>query len=677
MKIKYQPEIDGLRAIAVIAVILYHSNLTLYGYKVLQGGFIGVDIFFVISGYLITSIIYKELISKSSFSFKNFYERRARRILPALIFVISICMPVAWLLILPNSLVDFAKSILSSLFFSSNIYFFSTDTDYADAVSYFKPFLHTWSLSVEEQFYILFPIFFMAIFKYLRKYLFFFIFIILFLSLIISHFESKKFSILNFYFIQYRVWELLLGSMLVYFNYQNVHLLKNTKLKIILPFLGLLLIGYSLFFFNHRIYHPSFYTLVPLLGVCMIILFCNNQNELINKILSSKFFVSIGLISYSLYLWHYPIFSFYRYVKTSTGDYTNVFIIFLILLILSYLSYIFIEKPFRNKKNNFKFLILIIFIFYAVLIITNYLFILKDGFKNRFPSIISNSVIDNEKPWNMLKDTNGKNCFLNENLCFFGERNKRRIFFIGDSQMASASYDLKNKIANKNKYLFIVANRSGCIFFPKFDTVIIRSGKNTACNDIYFSKLNNLILERDSNIVIFGGRLPFYITREPFDNNEGGREYSSWFKDKSFVKRGSYDSIENSFKESLMNISQKNTIILVYPIPEVGLDVPKILYSRILFNQKNIDLTNKNNWITTSYDIFKKRSASAFALLDSINGENVHRVYPHKFFCDNLIKDRCITHNEQDIFYSDNNHPSLKGAEIINNLIIQEIEKFN
>jgi len=126
-----------------------------------------------------------------------------------------------------------------------------------------------------------------------------------------------------------------------------------------------------------------------------------------------------------------------------------------------------------------------------------------------------------------------------------------------------------------------------------------------------------------------------------------------------------------------MKISQNNTIILVYPIPEVGLDVPAILYSRILFNQKKIDLTDKNNWITTSYDIFKKRSTSTFALLDSINGKNVHRVYPHKFFCDNLIKDRCITHDEQDIFYSDNNHPSLKGAEIINDLIIQEIEKLN
>ena len=157
MKLDYRPEIDGLRAIAVGAVILYHAQITIFGHQPFDGGFIGVDIFFVISGYLITSIILKELVTTGSFSFKNFYERRIRRILPVLFFVILMSLPFAWMYLMPTSLIDFSKSILYSLGFSSNFYFYHSGLEYAES-GLLKPFLHTWSLSVEEQYYILFPI---------------------------------------------------------------------------------------------------------------------------------------------------------------------------------------------------------------------------------------------------------------------------------------------------------------------------------------------------------------------------------------------------------------------------------------------------------------------------------------------------------------------------------------
>ena len=171
MKINYRPEIDGLRAIAVVAVIFYHAQLSIFDQKFFKGGFIGVDIFFVISGYLITSIILKELFKTGHFSFKNFYERRIRRILPVLLFVMMVSLPFAWVYLLPDSFIDFSKSILSSLGFISNIYFWFSSQAYGAESNILNPFLHTWSLSVEEQYYILFPIILLISFRYLQKYL--------------------------------------------------------------------------------------------------------------------------------------------------------------------------------------------------------------------------------------------------------------------------------------------------------------------------------------------------------------------------------------------------------------------------------------------------------------------------------------------------------------------------
>ena len=158
MNIKYRPEIDGLRALAVLSVIFYHAQIKINGSQLLAGGYLGVDIFFVISGYLITSIILKELVTTGSFSFKHFYERRIRRILPVFFFVMLASLPFAWMYFLPISFIDFSKSILYSLGFSSNFYFFFSGQQYGAESGLLKPFLHTWSLSVEEQYYILFPI---------------------------------------------------------------------------------------------------------------------------------------------------------------------------------------------------------------------------------------------------------------------------------------------------------------------------------------------------------------------------------------------------------------------------------------------------------------------------------------------------------------------------------------
>ena len=194
----YRPEIDGLRSIAVISVILYHLQISFDDFKILKGGFLGVDIFFVISGYLITSIIYNEILISNKFSFINFYERRIRRLLPALIFITFASFFLAWKYMMPTNFVDYSKSIIYSVFFSSNLFFYFSELEYIQEDALLTPFLHTWSLAVEEQFYILFPIFFLIIIKFFKKSLIHILITISVISLIFASYFSNIYPTSSF-----------------------------------------------------------------------------------------------------------------------------------------------------------------------------------------------------------------------------------------------------------------------------------------------------------------------------------------------------------------------------------------------------------------------------------------------------------------------------------------------
>ena len=213
-KITYRPEIDGLRAIAVLCVIIYHTDLNFFNFQILSGGFLGVDIFFVISGYLITSILLKEFNKTGKISLNYFYERRIRRILPAFLMVILISFFAAWFILMPLNFINFSNSAIASIIFLSNLFFWRTGQEYDAEDSLNIPLLHTWSLSVEEQFYIIFPLFLIFFLKFkkqiLEKIILFLIFFSFFLAVYISNYNPS----LSFYFIFTRLWELLLGSYL-------------------------------------------------------------------------------------------------------------------------------------------------------------------------------------------------------------------------------------------------------------------------------------------------------------------------------------------------------------------------------------------------------------------------------------------------------------------------------
>jgi len=668
MKLTYRPEIDGLRAIAVGAVIFYHAQIAILGHQPFKGGFIGVDIFFVISGYLITSIILKELVTTNTFSFKYFYERRIRRILPALLFVMLVSLPFAWMYLLPSSFIDFSKSILSSLGFSSNFYFYYSGQQYGALGGLFTPFLHTWSLSVEEQFYILFPIVLLITFKYFKKYLIHILILGFVISLGLADWGSRNHPSASFYFLHTRIWELLAGSILAYFEITLGHRSKNKILNLILPSAGLLLIGYSIWFFNYNTFHPSLYTLSPILGSCLIIWY-SNKDEIITKILSTKLFVGIGLISYSLYLWHYPIFAFARTINFSQGDIYKKILLGLLTLIFSIISYYFVEKPFRIKKIRFKFLLALIISLFLILTLSNLTIVKKEGFKERLPDILKKNFGGSVKQRTLLKNSKNELCDSgNVIICKFNVFSNKKIFLIGDSHMGSIMFDLKNRLVEK-EYQFITSVLAACMYFPGFD--LLENNKIKSCNNDYFLNLKQMLLREKNSIIIFGGRLPVYLSNYYFDNQEGGIEGKK-FSSKYKTSNQKYLTLQDSFRDEVLELSKENKIILIYPIPAVGWDPNKKLW-----------LNRKNKFskdfifpkITTSFEVYKQRTKSSFDLLDSINNQNIYRIYPHRLFCNNFIKNRCITHDYEDIFYSDDDHPSYKGAELINNLIIEEIKK--
>ena len=658
MQLKYRPEIDGLRAIAVGAVIIYHAQIAIFGQQLFKGGFIGVDIFFVISGYLITSIILKELVIKGSFSFKHFYERRIRRILPALLFVMLISLPIAWFFLMPNSFIDFSKSIIYSLGFSSNFYFHYSGQQYGAESGLLKPFLHTWSLSVEEQYYILFPLIILIIFKFLRKYLNHILILCFILSLGIAEWSSRNYPSASFYFIHTRMWELLAGSILANLEIKSGNRYKSKILSLTLPSIGLFLIFYSILSFSDDMFHPSSYTLIPIIGTCLIIWF-SDKREIITKILSTKLFVGIGLISYSLYLWHYPIFAFSRVPYFLDGFVFKELLIGITILILSLLTYYFIELPFRNRIYNFKKLLIIISSFILFLISYNFYVIYKDGIKTRFPKIFHDKLRE-------------------DNINYHKKDNTQKVVLIGDSHADVLGFHLNEKIKDNNLSLY----RFPSYMYLKDFNLVNRKTKKINKNYLVNNQKIDEFLENNTNlIVVFHQMWNFKILENRFDNKEGNSGWGGLIPDYLEPKRTGTNNQEqryNFIREGLLSrinhiINQGHKLIIIYPVPEAGGNVPGLLYSKYLINK--FKKSNSIPIISYKYDLYKKRNKLIFEILDSFQHHNVYRVYPHKLFCAKQLEKRCVQNNEKNLYYYDNNHLSLKGSEFVVDKIIDKIEK--
>lgn len=336
---KYRPEVDGLRAVAVLPVILFHA-----GFEYFSGGYVGVDVFFVISGYLITTILINEL-DAGKFSIARFYERRARRILPALLLVMLVCLPAAWFIMLPAQLEELGWNMMAVSLFVSNIALW-LNTDYFAASAELNPLLHTWSLAVEEQFYIFFPLMLWGLWRVGGRWPFLAVVVGSFLSFLLAEWGWRNAPDANFYLLPFRAWELGIGSICAF-------MLKgrSPRKSDLLTAVGLGLIAYSIVAYGNETPFPSVWALAPVLGSGLIILYCTPES-LLGRVLAWKPVVSIGLISYSAYLWHQPLFAFTRLSMSTQPSAKLMVALSIATLGLAYLTWRFVENPFRAQNRQ-------------------------------------------------------------------------------------------------------------------------------------------------------------------------------------------------------------------------------------------------------------------------------------------------------------------------------------
>jgi len=438
MNLHYRKEIDGLRSIAVISVVFFHA-----GFELFKGGFVGVDVFFVISGYLITNIILTEIIN-NKFSIKKFYERRARRILPALSLVMFTTIPLAFMFLTRSELSSFLKSLVATSIFFSNIFFWK-EAPYFGSEAELKPLLHTWSLSIEEQFYILFPIILIFLWKLKKELIIYFLIITLVSSLLLAELASKNFPNANFYFIFTRAWELAIGATVAFYYTYKKRNNFSKNLNQSFSLIGLATIIISVFLYSNQTYFPGLYALLPTLGTALIIVFAN-KNTFIGKFLSNKILVTIGLMSYSFYLWHQPLFAFAR------AYYENInlqikFLVILLSLFLAFFSWKFVEKIFRDSqkissKKIFYFSLSSIIFFVIFGLTTNYYFNATStgGSETRLAKALSN----NKAVYATSMD---ERFFIKYRIIY--NNNNPEMLVIGSSRIMQVSNNIsKNKILN-------------------------------------------------------------------------------------------------------------------------------------------------------------------------------------------------------------------------------------
>jgi peptidoglycan/LPS O-acetylase OafA/YrhL len=348
----YNPVIDGLRCVAVLPVLLFHAGFAPFG-----GGFVGVDVFFVISGYLITGILLRDL-AEGRHSLLRFYERRARRILPALFAVILATVPFAWAWMTAPHYADFSKSIVAVLFFVSNILFWQ-QSGYFDVAAEEKPLLHTWSLAIEEQYYLVFPLLLMLLWRRgparpAFRASFWAVLLLALASLGLSEAIARDRAVANFYLLPTRAWELLAGSLCAFARLQPAPRPLPGRLPGPLPRLaaealaaaGLAMIGLSVLAFDASTPFPSLYTLLPVGGAALVILFAGPGGP-VGVILGHRLAVGIGLLSYSLYLWHQPVFALARLRFDVAPGGAAMAGLCLLALALAWATWRWIERPFR------------------------------------------------------------------------------------------------------------------------------------------------------------------------------------------------------------------------------------------------------------------------------------------------------------------------------------------
>ena len=486
----YRPDIDGLRAVAVLLVVFHHAFP-----QVLKGGFIGVDLFFVISGFLISTIIFQSL-EQGEFSFLDFYKRRVKRIFPALSLVLIASFVCGWFVLLPADYKQLGKHMAAGAAFVSNFAFWS-ESGYFDSGSKLKPLLHLWSLGIEEQYYIFWP--FIVLYAWKRKIsLFKVCLVILAISFAINIFTAKNNAVAAFYSPLSRFWELLIGSVLAYTSMQTAKTPKSATADNWTAWAGVALLAIGVYLINPERRFPGFWALFPTLAAYLLIK-AGPKAWFNQYVLSNKLLVWIGLISFPLYLWHWPIFVF---TEIRSGELATALKLSLIALsiLLSWLTYRFVERPIRFGKLIVETKTIPLGLC-AVLLATamagGYAY-QRDGFSFRFPKFIQ-ALLNNQPK--LDEGWRSGQCILDQGhpssefspSCV--DKDKRPLLFLWGDSHAAALYPGLKHLQDTGAYSFGVAQRTGAVCPP------IIGDARPWCNEINTDSFN-LIKELKPEIVM-------------------------------------------------------------------------------------------------------------------------------------------------------------------------------
>jgi peptidoglycan/LPS O-acetylase OafA/YrhL len=641
--VHYRSDIDGLRALAIIPVVLFHAGFSTFG-----GGYVGVDVFFVISGFLITSIITTD-IESNQFSFAKFYHRRARRLLPALFFMLLVCIPLSWMWLAPKDMLDFSQSLSSVVIFLSNFYFIS-ESDYFASEVELKPLLHTWSLAVEEQFYIFYPILLLSL-RRVQKIWVPLLSLLALASFIFAIWATATYPKASFYLLPTRGFELLAGAITALLLIQqprvsetSSHYLKHLSL------LGLILIGYSVLYFNADTPFPGYYSLLPVVG-CVLVIAFTYPGTISYKILSNKLLVTCGLASYSIYLLHQPIFAFARHLSQSAPSHELMILLCLLTFGLSYIIWRFIEQPLRrpNFISNKKMLVLALTTAAVI-----FAFGIGGLYTTGYPQRFGPQTLDiYERALEKTFDWGG--C----NLSCEVKDQKSHITLIGDSHATAIANELDDSLASSG-YSFSWRTNPGC---PPLIGFYDSKNQSDNCSKLNTNILTSLTSNSKVQWVVMSAQWSLYSTGKGFDNSKGGVEQGA--------KNYYFDTSKNNHRKSKARdeavisgyIKYINTllnnginVIFVDQIPVAGWDIP----GRYIQLAKRGKLSNKAfQYPKSVYDEHTKNLTN----IRSISHPNFYLVSPAKILCADGVS--CHSASLPDLYFVDTNHLSHAGAQKI------------
>jgi len=642
----YRREIDGLRAVAVLAVVAYHAGL-----PGVPGGYVGVDIFFVISGYLITAILLRQLDS-GRFSLAGFWLRRARRILPALLALLAGCLMLALLVMMPDGLVSFGESLGAGLFVA-NFYFWRQAGDYFGDPAQSAPLLHLWSLAVEEQYYLLYPPVLALLWRLGRKGLVVALGAAALASLALCEAMSHLYPVANFFLLPTRAWELLAGALLAAGNVPA----RATRFSLIasnlLSLLGAALILAPIALLSEVSRFPGIAALPPVLGAMLLIALATPRT-LAGRVLGHPAAVGVGLISYSLYLWHLPLLVLAR-MATASDRLPAALTATLIVtsFALAWASWRWIEQPFRRglwSSRRFLAASAGVALFFLACIPT---LRALDGLPGRFPPNVV-ALLDLRR----ATAEQARPCMLTAErapsgnpACLRGDGGAIRFAFVGDSHAWAVAPAFDALLAARGARA-MVATVSACA--PVLDD-ILEIPDHGGCTSLHRRTLRFLLAHPEIDTVVLAARWPYYLERADFDNGEGGVERNP-MPPLDRARRAAIGRAYGDLSRALLAAGRR--VILVYPVPEAGWTVPDRLARRRAgwFEGEELSVARAR---------VEARTRASVEALDRIGTHpNLLRLYPVDALCGAGGGTRCRLEYRGAPLYFDQHHLTALGARL-------------